>query len=157
LVLHLPAAPVPVEMDGRRISRVLRNLLTNAVEHGEGRPVEVTVTATPQVASCSVRDHGIGLTAEQQPHVFDRFWRADTSRARTTGGTGLGLAIALEDARVHGGWLQVGSAPGEGACFRLLLPRSATYVIADEPSRVPVPTGHEVRSPVPAAAWAPGR
>ncbi|WP_134772683.1 MtrAB system histidine kinase MtrB [Ornithinimicrobium flavum] len=163
LVLHLPAAPVPVQMDGRRISRVLRNLLTNAVEHGEGRPVEVVVAATPQVASCSVRDHGIGLTTDQQQHVFDRFWRADTSRARTTGGTGLGLAIALEDARVHGGWLQVGSAPGQGACFRLLLPRSATYVIADEPAPVPPPAPapspapHEVRAPVPVAARAPGR
>ena len=152
LVVRLPDSPVLVEMDGRRISRVLRNLLTNAVEHGEGRPVEVTVTATPQVASCSVRDHGIGLTPEQQQHVFDRFWRADTSRARTTGGTGLGLAIALEDARVHGGRLQVGSAPGEGACFRLLLPRSATYVIADEPGPVPLPAAHPAPGPVPAVA-----
>lgn len=138
LVLRLPDDPVEVEMDGRRISRVLRNLLINAVEHGEGRPVEVTVAATEQIASCSVRDHGIGLTQEQQDRVFDRFWRADASRARTTGGTGLGLAIALEDARVHGGALQVGSRPGEGACFRLLLPRSATYVIADLPPAVPV-------------------
>ena len=139
LKVRLPEYPVKVEMDGRRISRVLRNLLTNALEHGEGQPVEVVVAATTQVVSCSVRDHGIGLTPEQQLQVFDRFWRADVSRARTTGGTGLGLAIALEDARVHGGALQVGSIPGEGACFRLLLPRSATYVIADAPPPVPVP------------------
>lgn len=147
LTLRLPAQRVEVCMDGRRISRVLRNLLTNALEHGEGRPVEVTVAATTEVAAVSVRDHGIGLTEEQQAQVFDRFWRADPARTRTTGGTGLGLAIALEDARVHGGWLQVGSEAGEGACFRLLLPRSHTYVIAEEPAPVPaIPADPHQRS-----------
>lgn len=137
LRLHLPDERVEVCMDGRRISRILRNLLTNAVEHGEGRPVDVTVACTPQVVVVSVRDHGIGLTEEQRHQVFDRFWRADPARTRTTGGTGLGLAIAVEDARVHGGWLQVGSEPGRGACFRLVLPRTHTYVIAEEPPPVP--------------------
>ncbi len=143
IVLRVPEQPVLVSMDGRRISRVLRNLLSNALEHGEGGPVEVTVAATDQVVSCSVRDHGIGLTPEQQAHVFDRFWRADLARNRTTGGTGLGLAIAQEDARVHGGWLQVGSVPGHGACFRLLLPRHEAFVIADRPPPVPLATGDQ--------------
>ncbi len=137
LQVHVPSERVEVCMDGRRVSRILRNLLTNAVEHGEGLPVDVTVATNPQVVSISVRDHGIGLTEEQRHQVFDRFWRADPARTRTTGGTGLGLAIAQEDARVHGGWLQVGSRPGEGACFRLLLPRAHTHVIADEPPEVP--------------------
>ncbi|MFX0539207.1 MtrAB system histidine kinase MtrB [Ornithinimicrobium sp. Y1847] len=131
--------PLPTTMDGRRISRVLRNLLANAVEHSEGRPVVVTVAATEHVASVSVRDHGIGLDEEQLERVFDRFWRADPSRQRTTGGTGLGLAIAVEDARVNGGWLQVNGARGEGACFRLVLPRDAAYVIAEPPASVPPP------------------
>lgn len=139
LVVRVPDHPVRVQMDGRRVSRVLRNLLTNALEHGEGQPVEVTLAATHQVVACSVRDHGIGLSAEQAERVFDRFWRADPSRARTTGGTGLGLAIAQEDARMHGGWLQVGAAQGQGACFRLLLPRAAHLVIADRPPAVPGP------------------
>ncbi|QFG68015.1 MtrAB system histidine kinase MtrB [Ornithinimicrobium pratense] len=148
IVLVVPEQPVLVSMDGRRISRVLRNLLSNALEHAEGGPVEVTVAATEHVVSCSVRDHGIGLTAEQQARVFDRFWRADLARTRTTGGTGLGLAIAKEDARVHGGWLQVGSVPGHGACFRLLLPRHEAFVIADRPPPVPLVTHDQ-----PAQTW----
>ncbi len=142
LAVRAPSEPVVVLMDGRRVSRVLRNLLSNAVEHGEGRPVGVTVAATEQVVAVSVHDHGIGLDEQQQAHVFDRFWRADPSRDRTTGGTGLGLAIAQEDARVHGGWLQVGSAPGVGTCFRLVLPRQATYVIAEAPPAVAPPPAH---------------
>ncbi|WP_122262326.1 MtrAB system histidine kinase MtrB [Ornithinimicrobium cerasi] len=135
LEVRLPAdgRPLPTLVDGRRVSRVLRNLLANAVEHGEGRPITVTVAATDQVVAVSVRDRGMGLDEEQQARVFDRFWRADPSRQRRTGGTGLGLAIALEDARVHGGWLQVSGRPGEGARFRLVLPRSLAYVIAEAP------------------------
>lgn len=140
ITVRLPALPVIVDMDGRRIARVLRNLLANAVEHGEGRPIWVTLAMTEDVVAVSVADRGIGMDAEQQSHVFERFWRADPSRNRTTGGTGLGLAIALEDARQHGGWLQVGSAPGLGTCFRLLLPRDSRHVIAEEPPPVPVPT-----------------
>jgi two-component system sensor histidine kinase MtrB len=127
------SGPLPALVDGRRISRVLRNLLSNALEHGDGKPITVTVSASDQVVSVAVRDQGIGLDEEQQARVFDRFWRADPSRQRTTGGTGLGLAIAQEDARVHGGWLQVSSAPHQGACFRLTLPRSEAYVIAEAP------------------------
>ena len=142
IVVRLPdGEPLPTAMDGRRVARVLRNLLSNAVEHGEHRPVTVTVAATAEVVSVSVRDRGIGMDEAQQRRVFDRFWRADPSRQRTTGGTGLGLAIAVEDARVHGGWLQVSSAPGEGSCFRLVLPRSEAYVIADAPPLVDPSTG----------------
>jgi two-component system, OmpR family, sensor histidine kinase MtrB len=72
----------------------------------------------------SVRDFGVGLTAGEEQLVFDRFWRADPSRARTSGGTGLGLAIALEDARLHGGWLEAWGEPTKGSVFRLTLPRT---------------------------------
>jgi two-component system sensor histidine kinase MtrB len=65
--------------------------------------------------------------------VFNRFWRADPSRARTLGGTGLGLAIASEDARLHGGWLQAWGEPGAGSCFRLTLPREAGAELVSSP------------------------
>ena len=102
------------EVDRRRVERILRNLLDNAVEHGEGRDVVVTVAADRDAVAVAVRDHGVGLGPGEQQLVFDRFWRADPARARTTGGTGLGLAIALEDARLHGGWLQAWGERGEG-------------------------------------------
>lgn len=79
-----------------------------------------------------VADHGIGMTAPEAQHLFDRFWRADPSRTRTLGGTGLGLAISLEDARLHGGTLQAWGIPGGGARFRLTLPRRAGLELGDE-------------------------
>jgi two-component system sensor histidine kinase MtrB len=114
--------PVLAEVDHVRIERVVRNLIVNAVEHGEGRPVEITVAASPSAVAVLVRDHGVGLRPGEAGLVFTRFWRGDPSRARTTGGTGLGLAISLEDARLHGGTLQAWGAPGHGAAFRLTLP-----------------------------------
>lgn len=111
------------EMDSRRVTRVLRNLLMNAVEHGQSAPIEVGFDHNDEVVAVWVRDHGIGLAPGQSEHVFERFWRADAARTRTTGGTGLGLAIAREDARLHGGRLEAAGAVGQGACFRLTLPR----------------------------------
>ncbi len=119
------AGPVVAELDHIRIERVLRNLVVNALEHGEGRPVDVSIAADDRAVAVLVRDHGIGLRAEDVGRVFTRFWRGDPSRARTTGGTGLGLAIALEDARLHGGRLEAWGRPGRGAAFRLTLPRRA--------------------------------
>jgi two-component system sensor histidine kinase MtrB len=123
--VHLitPGGHVEVEVDSRRISRILRNLLANALEHGEGRPIVVTVDSTESAVAVGVRDHGVGMRAEDAQHVFDRFWRADPSRQRRIGGTGLGLAISLEDALLHGGTIEVWSRPGEGTNFVLTLPR----------------------------------
>jgi two-component system sensor histidine kinase MtrB len=121
----VPPGPVVADVDPVRIERVLRNLIVNAVEHGEGRPVEVRLDAMPDAVEVLVRDHGVGLREGEAAMVFTRFWRGDPSRARTTGGTGLGLAIALEDARLHRGWLQAWGRPDEGAAFRLTLPRQA--------------------------------
>ena len=121
----VPPGPVVADVDAVRVERVLRNLLVNAVEHGEGRPVELRLDATTDAVEVLVRDHGVGLRDGEAAMVFTRFWRGDPSRARTTGGTGLGLAIALEDARLHGGWLQAWGRPDEGAAFRLTLPRQA--------------------------------
>ena len=122
---RLPAQPSVAEADRVRVERILRNLLVNAVEHGEGREVAVTVAADRDAVAVAVRDHGVGLKPGEEQLVFDRFWRADPARARSSGGTGLGLSIALEDARLHGGWLEAWSEPGRGSVFRLTLPRVA--------------------------------
>jgi two-component system sensor histidine kinase MtrB len=81
----------------------------------------------------AVRDHGVGFRAEEADMVFSRFWRADPARARTTGGTGLGLSIALEDARLHGGRLDAWGSPGDGAYFRLTVPRRPDVTLAGSP------------------------
>jgi two-component system sensor histidine kinase MtrB len=133
LVLELPETPVLVEADPRRIERIVRNLLLNAIEHGEGHPVTVTVASDAQGAAVGVRDHGVGLKPGESSLVFNRFWRADPSRARSLGGTGLGLSIALEDARLHHGWLQAWGAPGAGANMRLTLPLTAGGQLTGSP------------------------
>jgi two-component system sensor histidine kinase MtrB len=130
---RLPPEPCIAEVDRRRVERVLRNLLDNAVEHGDGRDVVVTVAADRDAVAVAVRDHGCGFGPGEHQFVFDRFWRADPARARTTGGTGLGLAIALEDTRLHGGWLQAWGERGRGSVFRLTLPRSVGGLIAGSP------------------------
>ncbi len=134
----LPAEPVPAEVDSRRIERAVRNLVVNAIEHGEGRPIEIRVAGGPRAVALTVRDHGVGMTHRQAEHVFDRFWRADPARTRTLGGTGLGLAISLEDVRLHGGSLDAWGRVGEGAVFRLTLPRRAGMTIAAEDSPLPL-------------------
>jgi len=155
---RLPTVPCVVEADPRRVERVVRNLVVNAIEHGEGRPVEVRVAADADAVAVGVRDHGVGLRPGEASLVFNRFWRADPARARTTGGTGLGLAIALEDAHLHGGWLEAWGQPGDGAHFRLTLPsREGTDLVASplplEPAdarrgrRVPLSVGAPPRSP----------
>lgn len=121
--VHAPIELVPISIDARRVDRILRNLVANAIEHGEGRPIDITIASDEQVAAIGVRDHGIGLRPGEAALVFNRFWRSDPSRQRTLGGTGLGLSIALEDARLHGGWLEAWGEPGQGANFRLVLPR----------------------------------
>ena len=80
-----------------------------------------------------VEDHGVGLRQGEASMVFTRFWRADPARARTTGGTGLGLAIALEDARLHHGWLQAWGEPGHGSRFRLTLPQQEGHSLTSSP------------------------
>lgn len=131
--VDVPDGPVVVDMDARRVERILRNLLGNALDHGEGRPVEVTLAADSDAAAVTVRDHGVGLRPGEAGLVFNRFWRGDPSRSRLTGGTGLGLAISLEDARLHDGWLQAWGERGRGAQFRLTLPRRAGHTLIHSP------------------------
>jgi two-component system sensor histidine kinase MtrB len=143
--VNLPDAAVIAEVDPRRVDRIVRNLVENAVEHGGGRQVEVTLAGGDDAAAVTVRDHGVGLKPEEHKLVFNRFWRSDPSRARQSGGTGLGLSISVEDARLHGGWLEAWGAPGQGAQFRLTLPLRA----GDRLARSPLPL-------VPPAAAGPG-
>ncbi|MEQ0560240.1 MtrAB system histidine kinase MtrB [Amycolatopsis sp. NEAU-NG30] len=137
--LVLPEQEVIAEVDARRVERILRNLLANAVDHSEGKPVVLTVAANDTAVAITVRDHGVGLRPGEADLVFNRFWRADPSRNRRTGGTGLGLAISQEDARLHGGDLDAWGEPGHGACFRLVLPRRQDVPVGDPPLSLPPP------------------
>ena len=120
-------------VDRPRVGRIVRNLISNAIEHAQGRPVDIGVASNGRAVAVVVRDYGIGLTPQQVERVFDRFWRADVARARTMGGTGLGLSIAREDARLHGGKLEAWGRPDKGASFRLLLPRTSRGLGQDAP------------------------
>ena len=134
LVVNRPEGEdIIAEVDARRVERILRNLVGNAIEHGAGKPIEITLAANRTAAAITVRDFGVGLSSAEAQHVFDRFWRADPSRVRTVGGSGLGLSISLEDARLHGGWLQVWGQPGAGAQFRLTLPLTAGGDLTSSP------------------------
>lgn len=122
-VTYEASGDTTAEIEPRRVRRLARNLLVNALEHAEGRPVNVVVTANDTAVAIMVQDHGIGISDEQIRHVFDRFWRADSSRVRKSGGTGLGLTIAREDAQIHGGTLEVAGELGVGSTFLLTLPK----------------------------------
>ena len=126
-------SPVMAECDSRRVERIVRNLVGNAIDHAETRGVVVHVAGDDHAAAIAVRDYGVGLAAGETALVFNRFWRADPARARTTGGTGLGLSIALEDTHLHGGWLQAWGRPRQGTQFRLTLPRRAGGVLRRSP------------------------
>ncbi|MDO8393336.1 MAG: MtrAB system histidine kinase MtrB [Dietzia sp.] len=131
--LDMPAEPVVAEVDSRRVERILRNLVANALDHSESKPVRVTLRGSEAALAVSVRDHGVGLKPGEESLVFNRFWRADPSRVRRSGGTGLGLAIALEDAKLHGGRLDCWGSPGEGSCFRLTIPRRHGGTLTSSP------------------------
>ena len=120
-------------MDVPRVGRIIRNILSNAIEHAQGQPIDVAVASSSRTVAVVVRDYGVGLTPSQASRVFDRFWRADPARARTMGGTGLGLSISREDAQLHDGALEAWGSPGKGASFRLMLPRGSGGLGVREP------------------------
>jgi len=133
IALAIGERPSFAEVDARRVERILRNLIGNAIDHAEGRPVEVRLGADDQAVAVSVRDHGVGLRPGEAKLVFSRFWRGDPSRSRLTGGTGLGLSISMEDARLHGGWLDAWGERGRGSVFRLTLPRHSGIMLEASP------------------------
>jgi two-component system sensor histidine kinase MtrB len=141
----LPPEGAVAELDPRRVERIVRNLVSNAIDHGEGRPIEVLVAGDEHAVAVLVRDHGAGLRPGESELVFNRFWRAEESRARRSGGSGLGLAISIEDARLHGGWLQAWGEVGRGSEFRLTLPREVGEVLRSSP----LPLGPRAAAPPP--------
>lgn len=113
-----------VRLDPRRLDVILANLIGNALKHG-GSPVRVAVRLVGEDLVIEVKDNGPGIPEEVLPHVFDRFYKADASRARSEG-SGLGLSIAVENARIHGGTITAENLPEGGAVFTLRLPRDAS-------------------------------
>jgi two-component system sensor histidine kinase MtrB len=139
LQIDIPETSIVIDADPRRVERVMRNLMANAVDHAEGKPIDVKVRANETSVSISVRDYGVGLAPQHIERVFDRFWRADPSRSRIRGGTGLGLSIAREDAELHGGNIKVWGEIGSGSNFVLTLPRVNGGDIV-EPALSEIPT-----------------
>jgi len=137
-------AGLTVRLDRRRFDVILANLVGNALRHG-ALPVTVTAGLQPDGQgdnrlTVDVRDHGDGLPPAAIPHLFDRFYKADTARARSEG-SGLGLAIAWENARLHGGHIDAGNHSGGGALFSASLPVSGHLPISGtelraEPARL---------------------
>ena len=124
---------VIAEVDPRRVERILRNLIANAIDHAERKPVRIRMAADEDTVAVTVRDYGVGLRPGEEKLVFSRFWRSDPSRVRRSGGTGLGLAISIEDARLHQGRLEAWGEPGKGACFRLTLPLVRGHKVTTSP------------------------
>lgn len=131
--LWAPDKPVMVDVDPRRIRRIIRNFISNAVDHREDKGIDIQIKENENEVSVGVRDYGIGFNYTDKKLLFERFWRADSSRARTTGGTGLGLSIALEDAKLHQGEIDVWGARGLGAHFVLTIPKFAGGSIQSKP------------------------
>jgi two-component system, OmpR family, sensor histidine kinase MtrB len=131
--LVAPTEPCVATADVRRLERIVRNLVVNAINYGEGNDVEVQVGSNAEAVALTVRDYGVGLKAGEEVLVFNRFWRADPARARTRGGTGLGLSIAAEDTALHGGRLEAAGQPGRGSVFRLTLPRRPGDRLGESP------------------------
>ena len=133
LEVNMPDGEVIAEVDPRRVERILRNLIANAIDHAEHKPVRIRMATDEDTVAVTVRDFGVGLRPGEEKLVFSRFWRSDPSRVRRSGGTGLGLAISIEDARLHQGRLEAWGEPGKGACFRLTLPLVRGHKVTTSP------------------------
>ncbi len=131
--LDMPDSEIIAEVDPRRVERILRNLVANAIDHSEHKPVTIRMAADIDSVAVTVRDRGVGLRPGEEKLVFNRFWRADPSRKRHSGGTGLGLAISVEDARLHQGRLEAWGEPGKGALFRLTVPLVRGHKVTTSP------------------------
>jgi two-component system sensor histidine kinase MtrB len=143
ILIDAPEERLIIDADPRRVERIMRNLVANAVDHAEDQPIEVKIRANDGAVSISVRDFGVGLSPQHIERVFDRFWRADPSRSRIRGGTGLGLSIAREDAQLHGGEIRVWGELGKGSNFVLTLPivHGETQI---EPAISEIPTNIQI-------------
>ena len=155
VVFDIPDEPQTLEGDARRIERIVRNLIANAIDHSEGNPVTVRMRSNEEAVAITVTDRGVGLKPGEDELVFNRFWRADKSRKRHSGGTGLGLAIAREDAQLHGGLLDAAGEFGVGSQFRLVLPRTLEAGFAQSP--LPLEPPRVELAPAPEVAQAGGQ
>ena len=145
IVTFTSTGPVVVTGDEFRLRQVVANLLENARTHTPANaPIEVRVSVVDEYALIEIQDDGPGMTSEEAAHAFERFWRADPSRARSSGGAGLGLSIVAAITQAHGGRAEVQTAPGAGATFRIWLPRSGPAANAQAPgaSDQPAPDPH---------------
>src|ERR1700678_3155205 len=133
MIVDMPDEEVIAEVDPRRVERILRHLIANAIDHAEHKPVRIRMGYDEDTVAVTVRDYGVGLRPGEEKLVFSRFWRSDPSRVRRSGGTGLGLAISVEDARLHQGRLEAWGEPGNGACFRLTLPLVRGHKVTTSP------------------------
>jgi two-component system, OmpR family, sensor histidine kinase MtrB len=133
IILQAPNSAIMADVDPRRIKRIIRNLISNALDHRENKNIEIRIVETENEVSVGVRDYGSGFNYTDRKMLFERFWRADSSRARSTGGTGLGLSIALEDAKLHQGEIDVWGERGKGAHFVLTIPKFAGGSIETKP------------------------
>lgn len=123
LQVRIPPDLPAVEADPERVAQILRNLLSNAITHSLNQgEISITASRNDAMVTISVRDTGEGIAPEHLPNIFERFYRADSSRARATGGTGLGLAIVKQMVEAHHGQIAVESQPEQGACFTFTLP-----------------------------------
>jgi two-component system, OmpR family, sensor kinase len=126
---RMPEHPVRMAVDRHRIREMLLNLVTNAIKYTpQGGTIDLSLADQDGAVSITVRDTGIGIAPGDLPHIFDRFWRADSARSRTGDrpGTGLGLAITKWIAEAHGGTITVQSRPGRGTIFTVRLPRAGS-------------------------------
>ncbi len=138
LTSTVPRDLSPVSADPSRLAQVLHNLLGNALRHTPpGGTIHISVTQTPANTRIAVSDTGEGIPAEHLPHIFDRFYRVDRTRARETGGSGLGLAIAKAIVEAHNGTIGASSSPEKGSTFTITLPQGQAV---------------EMRQPAPALA-----
>ncbi|MDN5312663.1 MAG: two-component system, OmpR family, sensor histidine kinase BaeS [Thermoanaerobacteraceae bacterium] len=121
-IVDIPPDLPKISVDVVRITQVISNLLTNALRHTASGKIELSAKSSKDGVLFSVKDTGCGIKQEDLPHVFDRFYRAEKSRSRTTGGMGLGLAIARSLVEIHGGKIWVESEEGKGAEFKFFIP-----------------------------------
>ena len=125
-----------IPIDATRMERVVRNLIVNACEYAEGGPVDITIASGENSVALRVRDRGVGMSPETVRRVFDRFYRANPARTRTTGGTGLGLAISKEDVTLHNGVINAWGEVGKGSSFVVTLPRHPGGPVVEFPLMV---------------------
>ncbi|MGE0869754.1 MAG: ATP-binding protein [Kofleriaceae bacterium] len=139
LRLHVdcPPLPDPIYVDPEMWEKIVFNLLSNAVKFTPRGEITVSVRAEPDRAVLSVTDTGVGIPAEEQPRIFDRYYRAEGQSRHRPEGTGIGLALVNELVKLHGGTVEVTSGVGRGSTFSVMLPRGSAHLPQDRVDHTP--------------------